>query len=100
MADDREAQALADLSFNPGVDAPTWLECARETLARFPFPQFTYRRQQTECHLLAKRKLAEAPTEKIENRTRGHVFSMLEYEPAELPVQSEQFRPDEPDPAA
>jgi hypothetical protein len=59
----------------------------------------------TEIRLEALRAYEESKkeTEVIVNSSRGKVISMLDCEPAERPVQSQQFRPDEdedPRPAA
>jgi hypothetical protein len=103
---DFEANALADLSHNPGIKPEVMLDLARRVITETR--GLSYKRQIGELEYLARKhlRLSTAPTEAIVravSATRNgaaNVLSMADYEPAERPVQSEQFHPDDLPPAA
>jgi hypothetical protein len=100
---DFEANALAVRSHNPGIKPEVMLELARRVLRETR--GFGKDQQTLELEYLARKhlRISKADTEVIVNASRGKTISMLDMEPAERPVQSQQFRPDEdedPRPAA
>ena len=101
-----EANALAELSTNPGIKDFVMLELAKKVIRETR--GLSYKQQIKELEYLARKSYdaSKAVTERIEkvketsHNIIGGAHHFIGYEAPERPVQSEQYEPHDDDPSA
>lgn len=98
VVDDMELNALVNLSENPGIDLHMFRELGKRVLR--DTRGLDYKKQIAHLEYLALRVFTKQETTRIVHKNQARTLSMGDYEPAERPVQSQQFRPDDDLPPA
>lgn len=96
-----EAKVLAATTYNPGVPDQVFRKLAEKVVSELK--PLNSKQWRTHLVYLAERYMKQPATEKIVESARNgaaNVLSMADYEPAERPVQSEQFHPTDWPPSA